>query len=375
MFNRNPTLAALAFLATAAPAAHAALSGTVVAPGVTAGVNDVTGIITKTVVGTPYATTNTAGEGAAYSPYKPTNAYDVAFTGQDQQVTSIIAGGATFAAAGMATNVVRRYVGADTDHLWYTGADTATVNHSTITVNGPALDGFGQAFDQNNIDLGADNLFSTVTSGTTANPVGDNTDVDRVDLLFAGGLAASTKSAFFIADRGEANDHDAFAVAAITGLDASGNPTGFGPLLQFKDGTWGRTTLIARTEEEILREDDGSGSTTLHPADHTTQPIGGVAITTAELAAGTGRTTIYGYALFSPDVTVSGTGAGTQLVDYQDGNVYGRADSTSTGGGLDPAATIAVLYTEAAVPEPTAAALIAAAGCALLGRRRRVAIG
>jgi hypothetical protein len=370
--GRTKRLAAAALTALVAGSASVASAAPIVAtPGVTAGVSNVTSVGITASTGIATTVDNVTGAGASYSPFLPSNTYTVNYAGTLDAVSTVTAGGTTYRASGLATNVIRRYTGANNDQLWYTGTSNGTGNGSTINLSSIALGGFSQAFDQNAINVGADNLFSTIPGGAGSNPTGNNTNVDRVDLLFAGGLTASANSIFVISDRGDSDDHDAFDIAAITSVDGNGNPLTYGPLLSFKDGTWGTTDVAAATEEFILRTNDNITGDTLHPSDYTEQAVGAVAISTTALVAGTGATTIYGYSLFSPDLDVSGNGAGNQLDNWQNGNVYKTADSTSTGGGLDPAAFIAELYTTTAVPEPTSVALIGIVAAGLLGRRGR----
>ena len=363
-------IAALAAAATVATASASRAAAVPAVPGLTPGINNVTSVTTRTDAGIQTSVNNVTGANLAGNSFVPTNKYTVNYGGDLTKILTINAGGTSYAATGLANNVVRRFVGANNDMLWYTGNQTGFTNGSSVNLNGPALSGFTQAFDQNAINVGADNLF--VTKATAGNPVGNNTNVDRVDLLFTAGVAAQTNSMFMISDRGDAQDHDVFAVAAITSLDSGGNPSSYGPLFQFNHGTWGTTDIAAATEEVVLRKNDNIPGDTLHPSDFVNQAVGGVAISTATLAGNTGST-IYGYSLFSGKLNVTGDGSGTQLVNWTDASVYQPADYTSTGGGLDPSATIAVLYTGANtnVPEPTTATLAAAGASSLLLSRRR----
>ena len=369
-------------LAAAALAAAIHLTGSAASaaaitavPGVTSGINNVTSITTKTTAGTPATVNNVAGVGTGYSVFPTGNKYNVTYGGAVESVQSITAGGTTYSQLGLASNVIDRFIGPNNDTLWFNGSFTQPTTSGTTTANGnvavagPNVGGFSSAFLSNNINLGADNLFST--KATAGNPVGNNTNVDRVDLLFKSGITTTAAQSFLIADRGDSTDHDAFDVAAITSLDANGNPASYGPLLQFADGTWGTTVISPAQQDVILRKNNSIPGDTLHPSDYTNQGIGGVAITTAGLDGGVAGTTIYGYSLFGPNVTITGDGSGTQLVNFQDASVYGLNDSTSTGGGLDPAATLAVLYQTTTVPEPTTAALATTAVSSLLLSRRR----
>ena len=360
--------------AAAVTAATAAALLPAVAPA--AAILNITGITTRTDVGVPLSVSGVAGLGQTSSAYKTSSVYTMTFGGDDQKLLSVTAGGTTYSASGMANNVVRRYQGPNNDTLWYATKSAPSASGSTIAVAGPALGGFTQAFDTNNVLVGADNLFVN-----TGNPVGNNADVSRLDMLFSSGIVASARSAFAITDRGPTNDHDAFKIAAVTKLDASGNPSAYGAVLSYADGTWGTTDLVKAGGEVVVRRDDsaitptatGGGSTGVnasptlfHPSDYVDQPVGGVVIPTSSLVPA--GTTIYGYSLFAPTVT----GTGSQLVNWQNGTYYKPADYTSHGGGLDPTATLAVLFTAPApVPEPTTLGLAAVAGVGLLARRRR----
>ncbi len=318
---------------------------------------DVTSITTTMTAGTPSTLTNQAGYGASYSVFKAANSYTLNYLGEDDSIKTVTAGTlGTYMISGTGTAVVRRSsTGGNNDNIWYDGSGNGS-NHSTVTLDGPLLSGFNQAFTSNNILVGADNVFSN-----RGNAVGNNTNVDRIDLLFTGGILASTASAFSIFDRGPSNDHDSFKIAAITSLGSTGLPTSYGQLQSFSDGTWGKTAVVPNQQENITRKNDAVAGSTLHPSDLTTQTLGGVLIQTSDLAPI--GTKIYGYSLFSGAVT----GTGNQLVDWTNTTYFPPADSTSTGGGLDPTATLSALYT--AVPEPTTGTLMLAGLTGLIARR------
>lgn len=345
-----------------------------VAPAAT--IRDITAISTRTDTGVSLSVSGVAGIGLAGSAYKASSVYTMTYDDTVQKLLSVTAGGTTYSASGMANNVVRRFDGPNNDTLWYATKSAPSASGSTITVAGPALGGFTQAFDSNNLLVGADNLFVN-----TGNTVGNNANVDRLDMLFASGITASSLSAFAVTDRGASNDHDAFKIAAVTAVDANGNPSNYGPLLSYADGTWGKTNLVPAGGEVVVRRPNtaatasaaGTGTTVntnpalYHPSDYVDQPIGGMVVRTSDLVAA--GTTIYGYSLFAPTVT----GTGTQLVNWTNGKYFPEADYTSKGGGLDPTATLAVLFTapSTALPEPATVGVAAVAAVGLLARRRR----
>jgi hypothetical protein len=275
----------------------------------------------------------------------------MSYQGKDDAITSLTAGGKTYQVMPSEGVVSDDAVTNSADNnlvIWEEGTGTGA-NHSTVTLQGPAVTSFSQAFNSNNVLIGADNVFSN-----TGNAVGNNTDVRRIDVLFTGGLNASSSTAFSVFDRGPTNDHDSFYIAAITG-ESGGVPTAYGPLIPVSDGTWGTTSITppGMTSEEILRKNLNSAGNPFQPSDSTDQTIGGVLIPTDGLGVPNG-TKIYGYSLFSGDIP--STDSGSTLVNWQN---LPEADSTSSGGGLDPVATLGNLYYQtSAVPEPTTGALL-----------------
>lgn len=335
----------------------AAIAGGVTATA-TAAISDITGL-TSTITTAPSVTkTGLSGYGASYSIYQPAETYSLNYNGEDDAVKTVTAGSlGTYTLSSLGNVVVRRgATGGNNDTVWYAGSGNGA-NGSTVTLDGSLVSGFNQALSSNNLLMGADNVFSNM-----GNAVGNNTNVDRIDVMFTAGFVASASQAFSIMDRGPSNDHDAFKIAAITSL-TNGAPSGYGPLISFSDGTWGETNLVPTQEENIVRESDSASNTTFHPSDSTAQSIGGVLVQANSLVPA--GTTIYGYSIFAANVT----GTGSELVNWTNTTYFPPADSTSTGGGLDPVATLAALYTPAPVPEPASCTLIAAALGGMLGRR------
>ncbi len=325
-------------------------------------ISNITGFTSTMSSGPATTVSNVSGYGAnnSYSPYKSSNTYTMHYLGNDQALTSVTAGGlGTYAVSGAGVVTTRTgSTGANNTTVWYQGTGSGA-DHTTVTLDGPQVTTYAQAFSSNNLLLGADNVFSNM-----GNAVGNNTNVDRIDILLTSGLKTSNNTAFSVLDRGLSNDHDAFGIAAIT-AEVGGVPTAYGPLHHFGDGTWGSTALVSNTtQEDITRKanavNDGKG---LHPSDSTAQSIGGVLIQTSSLGL-PANTTIYGYSLFSGAVSQNDTSA--ELVNFA---ALPAADSTSTGGGLDPVGTLGNVYTLSAVPEPTTGALAALAIGGLVARR------
>lgn len=318
---------------------------------------DATSVSTTLLTGSSSVVDNVSG-GAAYGDavtYKNTNTYNVHYAGDDLRVDSITAANGIWTPVSTATVVVRRSTGGpNNDTVWSAGTGNTSVKDQYLLSG--QTSGFDQAFSGNNLLVGADNLFSNQGDSR-----GNNTNVERLDMLFSSGFKAANTSAFTIFDRGVDGQHDAFKIAAITGLDQNGNPDSYGPLLSFSQGTWGNTDVVAPKEYVVTRHDNSVSSDPWHPSAIVTQAIGGVVIPTSDLV-GAG-TTIYGYSLFAADTT----GSGSQLVDWNNKSFFPHTTNSTQTGGLDAVGTTAVLYT--AIPEPSTTALAAMAVGALLIRR------
>jgi hypothetical protein len=329
----------------------------------------ITAITTSMTVGSTTSVSGVVGVGATYSQFQAPTTYTMNYANDVDAITSVTAGGLTYSVTGQATATAQYNTafgnGDNNDNVWEVG--TGGTGSTVVNAKGPNLGGTSsaavdKALSGNNILVGADNVFSN-----TGNPVGDNTDIVRIDMVFPTTITAASSKAFAIYDRGTANDHDAFQIAAITSINpVTKAPTSYGPLVSFSDGSWGTTSIASATQEDIVRLNNSSASTVLHPADLTNQPIGGVLIPTTSLNVAAG-TTIYGYSLFSPDVPSNATSA--ELLETSNSAIFPEANSGSTGGGLDPVGAIGALYTQTAVPEPASASLLILTAGGYLARR------
>lgn len=381
MINNSKISGVSSKLVTQLARAKSALIAAVAATSLTAAASSfgviqpttITAFTATTTTGTSTTIDNVTGYGASYSPFLSTNTYTMHYLGEDEALTSVTAGSlGTYKVTGQATVTLRTVPATggsnpadnnDSETIWYQGSGTGA-NHSTITLDGPyvnGVDALAEAFTGNNLLMGGDNVFSN-----QGNPVGDNTNVKRIDITFSSPVTASTSTAVSVFDRGPSDDHDAFAFAAIT-AESGGVPTAYGPLFTESDGTWGQTALVNSTQEDITRESDAVTNDTMHPSDSTSQSIGGILIPTDTMVPA--GTTIYGYSLFSGNVgSMTPTPNSAQLVDY---SALPAGDSTSSGGGLDPATVLGNVYTLAPVPEPTTGALLVVALGGLSARRNR----
>jgi hypothetical protein len=352
------TLGTIQKLARGRAVVAAAVLGLAAAVPAQAMIADATQVSTTLLAGLPSEVDNVSG-GATYgatTSYRNTNTYDMHYAGDDLRVDSITADNGVWTPVNTANAVVRRFDGPTTDIVWYAGEGNTSAKDQYALAG--QVGGFEQAFSGNNLLVGTDNLF-----GNRADSHGNNTNVERLDMLFFGGFQAASTSAFTIFDRGFNGQHDGFKIAAITGLDSTGKPSNYGPLMSFTEGAWGNTDVVGPTDYVITRRDNTVPNDPWHPSTILTQSIGGVVIPTSDLVAA--GTTIYGYSLFAADTT----GSGTQLDNWTNTGFYPTNTDSNQVGGLDAIGTAAVLYTS--VPEPSAAVFGVFALGALLVRRSK----
>jgi hypothetical protein len=196
------------------------------------------------------------------------------------------------------------------------------------------------------LNQGTDNVFTNASNGD-----GNNNNIERVDVVFPGGLNTATpnQAGFAIFDRGANYQHDGFKIAAITGVDAAGNPTSFGTVRTCiagngsSNGGWGHPSTANGNKmlpSYVLRKD--AADLFLRVSSNVNQEIGGVFYSFADLGISSGQH-LYGYALLGPDGIASPTSA--QLLNLNDVSVYPTNTTESSGGGLDLVAVNTVFAT------------------------------
>ncbi len=219
-----------------------------------------------------------------------------------------------------------------------------------------------EALTGNVVSWGTDNVFDNVAS--------NNNNIERIDFVYPGGIqpqnALQLAVGFSVIERGGS---DTFQIAAITGVDGSGNPTSYGTLtisaLEWGPGLLATDTVIVRGPDTSPYEFEPSGFVE-------GQSVAGVFFSLSDLGVGV-LDTIYGYSLFGGDVT----GSDFDLIDWDNPTFFPTA-TTGVDGGLDLISG-GILWTPDGldttgllVPEPTAAVLVCVFFLSVCSRRRRL---
>lgn len=207
------------------------------------------------------------------------------------------------------------------------------------TLKGPRFDSSDLAFAQNNMFVGMDNMIQN-----TGDNSGNNSPVQRVDVIFESGVTINESLSFAIFERG---GNDDFKIAAITALDTNDDPSNYGDVLSLTSSDWGSGLYSADTT--VTRSHDSEDKPYAVSNRLGSQDIYGINIgvnDSAGLNIANG-TDIFGYSIFAADVTATGT----DLTQWDNSSFF--PTDTSTDSGLDLMAYHGIYV----VPEPGAIVL------------------
>ncbi|MEJ0107051.1 MAG: hypothetical protein WDO19_32920 [Bacteroidota bacterium] len=320
------------------------------------GINSVTASASPASAGKTYTG---PGNGIdTYDEYKPSsrNTFTYKFgtasglSNGSMSVNGYIAGGSAFSVVtSVSTTVVMRRVNnalvtGNRDILSFTGNRTPGINVTgqtwsslTINLNTKYVADMGASFSQNNLLVGADNIFSN-----QGNNNGNNNNIERMDVMVPAGFRVldAQKYGFPVLERGAYNGHDAFKVAVITGINSSGNPSAYSKVVSVKSSNYNNTTGTNPVADAAytyftFRRD---GTSDLQANYHiSNQGIGGVAFRFSDFGINN-NTIIYGYSIMADDFNST---LGSNVVDYTNSAHYPRNTSESIGG-IDPLAVMSI---------------------------------
>lgn len=168
--------------------------------------------------------------------------------------------------------------------------------NGTFSCVAPKVASMEAALLVNNFNSGYDNTFQN----TAASPHYNN--IERVDYIIPTGIVATStwnQIGAAIFDRGVG---DPFKIAVITSVDASNNPTGYGPLVSVAAANFSAAGLLgASFDYTIFVSDPNVGGGQHRPSVRNNQNIRGVFISLQDMGITTSQR-VYGYSLFSDDV-------------------------------------------------------------------------
>jgi hypothetical protein len=295
------------------------------------------------VVGPVLATEDILSVTTATTSGTPAPAEGYTFDNVQQSITSMTTATNTYQVISAADNVFvrRNSVNNNQSSIWYAASGVGT------DLSGIHQNDYGQMLLSNNILLGSDNTFANGTDPVTGN-------IERIDFTWNSPITVSNSFALALFERGAISIHDAFAIAAVTAVDGSGNPTAFGSLLIVAPG-WGATNAIANFTYRLFRYNNGDNTSATTDSSATAiQGMGGILITMSDLGLSAGST-IYGYSLMASDVTATNS---TQLLDWTNSTYFPTNTDAITGSnGLDLAAANGLLLGVAPEPSPSASLL------------------
>lgn len=330
------------------------------------GINTFTSVITAAGTGQTYT-----GPGcgvSAQSEYVPTsnNTFTYNFgsnsgssTGK-RAVNGYTAGNASYSViANVVTGVVMRRVspgqgngGPSRDILFFAGSRTPGINVSgqtnsalTVNLNANYVADMGTAFAQNNLLIGTDNMFSNTGNGN-----GNNNEIERVDVMIGAGYTIPdvNKYGFPILERGVYGAHDAFKIAVILSIDATGTPTSYSKVVSVTSANYNNTSSANPVPDGtynyfLFRR---NGNSALQINQHITdQGIGGVAFRFADFGL-TNGTKIYGYSIMANDFNST---AGADVLDYSNTSHF-PTNTNETIGGLDLLAVLGIAMQTTILP-------------------------
>jgi LruC domain-containing protein len=168
------------------------------------------------------------------------------------------------------------------------------------------------------LNRGVDNIFQNVRNGD-----GNVNNVMRLDFIFDNGIlipSGTDDVGFTVHERG---GNDPITIAAITSLDANGNPASYGPVVRAAENQWGQSGISLKTL--VLRKPD-SASNAVMTANLSPQPMTGILFTFEDLGVSEGDM-IYGYSLAAGDAPLNNN-------DWLDVNTFPK-DTPTKDGGLD----------------------------------------
>lgn len=289
----------------------------------------------------PITTINVASSAAPDSQYNQTAPSDagnnissgVTYTvrngqGNDLTVTSYVVGGITYDNFLVPDTVaIRRTDGSRFINIWYSLIQINTgPNPDQLDLDPRAVADADLIYQTRNINAGYDNILvndDDLASGSI------QAQTERVDIIWRTGIVTCEpdNAVFPVVERG---GNDNIRVAAITSLDANGDPNGYSPTVLISSSDWTGTGQTFNNYLILRRQTLGQNPLPLLNigtiAGQTAQTVQGVAVSFSELDIMPNQV-VYGYSIFASDTDETIPG-----IDLTDINTFPTTTLSSVSG-------------------------------------------
>ena len=258
-------------------------------------------------------TTTTSGTSSNYTATSPSDArntitantsYKVNHgTGNNVKVSSYVVGGTTYDNfLEPDTLIIRRTDGGRFVNIWYTMSQLNTVpTPDELDLDADKVSDADALYQTGAINAGYDNILVNVDNQASGSI---QAQVERIDVIWYSGLVscAPANSVFPIIERG---GNDEIKIAAITGLDANGDPSSYTSMVDIEDSDWPGSGISNDDYMVLRRQVVGQNPLPLINvgviAGQSAQIVQGVAVSFSELGISSGDV-VYGYSIFAFDV-------------------------------------------------------------------------
>ncbi len=230
--------------------------------------------------------------------------------------TSYVQNGMTYQWAQNPNNVTRKVVGFSTAGANYDYDNAAQGQVKLRRKNNAAVTGdyslvFAEGYSAGSLNSMSTPMpanMETYMEGNIYNRGGENmfdntgnnkNNIERLDWITTNGVTAidNNKVGFVVIQKGNEGDYNPVNIAAITAVDANGNPTAYGPLKRLNDNEW-ENIFNSSFSNRVNRAQAGNQ---LLGSGGGTHSRAGMFVTLNQLGVGN-NVTIYGYSLFAEDL-------------------------------------------------------------------------
>lgn len=227
------------------------------------------------------------------------------------------------------TLIIQRTDGSRFVNIWYTLTQfDNSAAPIRLVLEADAVSDADALYQSGNVNAGYDNILVNTDDqgGGTI-----QAQIERVDVIWYNGIVtcAPANAVFPVIERG---GNDEIRIAAITALDANGNPSAYSSTVLVEDSDWPQTGVTYNNYLVLRRQTVGQDPLPLINigllASQSAQTVQGVAVSFQELGISAGQI-VYGYSLFASDTNEANSG-----IDLTDINTF-PTNTLASNSGID----------------------------------------